>query len=110
MKHKKQKYTILSKNQELELTPNDNFIIKKDCIENYEIIDFHCHSYEGLCQLFQLFLQKGKTNHSKSRTALSCFLFSINLVDLNKVYFSNCPTKLFSFVGFETKIKLLFNK
>lgn len=106
MRNKKKKYNILSKNEELELTPNGDFIIKKDLIENYEIIDFHCHSYEGLCQLFPTFLQKKKTNYNKSLMDLSCFPFSINLFDMNKVYFSACPTKIFSFDGVKTKIKL----
>lgn len=106
MRYKKKKYTILSENGELELTENGDFIIKKDLVENYQIIDFHCHSFEGLCQLFPPFLQKGKTNYNKSLMDLSCFPFSMNLFDLNKVYFSDCPTKLFSVDGFKTKIKL----
>lgn len=106
MRYKKKKYAILSKNEELELTSNGDFTIKKDLVESYEIIDFHCHSYEGLCQLFPPFLQKKKTNYNKSLMDISCFPFSIDLFDLNKVYFSDCPTKLFSFDGFKTRIKL----
>lgn len=106
MRHKKKKYAILAENEELELTSNGDFIIKKDLVENYEIIDFHCHSYEGLCQLFPTFLQKKKTNYNKSLMDLSCFPFSINLFDLNKVYFSDCPTNLLSFDGIKTKLKL----
>lgn len=106
MRYKKKKYTILSENKELELTANGDFIIKKNLVENYEIIDFHCHSYEGLYQLFPLFLQRKKTNYNKSFMDLSCFPFSMNLFDLNKVYFSSCPSRLFSFDGFKTKIKL----
>lgn len=37
---------------------------------------------------------------------LSCFPFSIDLFDLNKIYFSDCPTKLFSLDGLQTKMKL----
>ena len=37
---------------------------------------------------------------------LSCFPFSMDLFDLNKVYFSDCPTKLCSLDGLKTKIKL----
>lgn len=106
MRYKKKKYTILSENEELELTSNGDFVIKKDLVEDYEIIDFHCHSYEGLYQLFPPLLQRKKTNHNKSLMDLSCFPFSINLFDLNKIYFSDCPTKLFSLDGFKTKIKL----
>lgn len=106
MRYKKKKYAILFENEELELTLNGDFIIKKDLVEDYEIIDFHCHSFEGLCQLFPPFLQKKKTDYNKSLMDLSCFPFSINLFDLNKIYFSDCPTKLFSIDGFKTKMKL----
>lgn len=37
---------------------------------------------------------------------LSCFPFSIDLFDLNKIYFSDCPAKLFSLDGLQTKVKL----
>ena len=60
MRHKKEKYAILSENEELELTSNGDFVIKKDLVENYEIIDFHCHSFEGLCQLFPPFYKRRK--------------------------------------------------
>lgn len=106
MRCKKKKYTILSENKELELALNGDFKIKKEFVENYEIIDFHCHSYEGLYHLFPPFLQKKKTNEYKSLMGLSCFPFSIDLFDLNKIYFSDCPTRLFSIDGLTTKIKL----
>lgn len=106
MRYKKKKYTILSENKELELALNGDFKIKKEFVENYEIIDFHCHNYEGLCELFPPFLQKKKTNKYKSLMDLSCFPFSIDLFDLNKIYFSHCPTRLFSISGLKTKIKL----
>ena len=102
----KKKYTILSENEELELTSKGDFVIKRALAENYEIIDFHCHSYECLFQLFPLFLQKKKSDFNKSLMDLSCFPFSIDLFDLNKIYFSKCPTKLFSLAGLRTKIKL----
>lgn len=103
---KKKKYIIKAENEELELTSNGDFIIKKDLAENYEIIDFHCHSYESLFQLFPHFLQKKKTDFTKSLMDLSCFPFSIDLFDMNKIFFSDCPTNLFSLNGLRTKIKL----
>lgn len=54
----KKKYTILSENEELELTSNGDFVIKRALAENYEMIDFHCHSYECLFRLFPLFYKK----------------------------------------------------
>jgi len=102
----KKKYTILSENEELELKSNGDFVIKRALAENYEIIDFHCHSYESLFQLFPPFLQKKKSDDHKSLMDLSCFPFSIDLFDLNKIYFSNCPATLFSLDGLRAKIKL----
>lgn len=106
MKYKKKKYSITLENKELNLSSNGDFIIKKELVEKYEIIDFHCHCFEGLYQLFPAFLQKKKIKHNKSLMDLSCFPFSMDLFDLNKIYFSDCPTKLFSLNGFKTKIKL----
>lgn len=106
MKHKKKKSMIINKNKELALVSNGDFVIKKELVDDYEIIDFHCHSFEGLSQLFPSLLQKKKKNDKKSLMDVSCFPFSMNLFDLDKVYFSDCPTKLQSFDGFKTKIKL----
>lgn len=106
MKNKIEKYRILAENNELALAQNGDFIIKKEYVEHYEIIDFHCHSYEGLCQLFPPLLQKAKNNNKKSLMDISCFPFSMHLFDLNNIYFSDCPTNLFSLDGIKTKIKL----
>lgn len=97
---------VLMDNPELELNENGDFRINKQFIADYEIIDFHCHIYNGLSQLFPPLLQREKNNDSKSLMDLSCFPFSMNLFDLDKVYFSGYPTKLFSIDGFKTKIKL----
>lgn len=35
-----------------------------------------------------------------------CFPFSLGLSDLDKIYFTKCPTKLFSANGIKTRIKL----
>lgn len=52
---RKKKSIILSENEELELASNGDFIMKKEYVEKYEIIDFHCHTYEGLYRLFPYF-------------------------------------------------------
>ena len=62
----KKKYAILSKNEELELASNGDFVIKRALAENYEIIDFHCHTYESLFQLFPPFLRIKKSDFNKS--------------------------------------------
>lgn len=102
----KKKYAILSKNEELELASNGDFVIKRALAENYEIIDFHCHTYESLFQLFPPFLRIKKSDFNKSLMSLSCFPFSIDLFDINKICYSDFPTKLFSPNGLKTKVKL----
>lgn len=47
-------------NPELVLCENGDFKIKADLVEQYEIIDMHCHIFNGLSQLFPAFLQKEK--------------------------------------------------
>lgn len=37
---------------------------------------------------------------------MSCFPFSLGLFDLNKIYFTKCPTQLLSVDGIKTRIKL----
>lgn len=106
MRGKKKKIAILAKNKELELHTNGDFIIKKDLVKEYDIIDFHCHIYEGLSHLFPPLLQKKRTKLHTSLMDRSCFPFSMRLFDLDKVYFSSCPTKVCSMDGLKTKIKL----
>ena len=65
----KKKYAILSKNEELELASNGDFVIKRALAENYEIIDFHCHTYESLFQLFPPFLRIKKSDFNNLNSA-----------------------------------------
>lgn len=106
VKNRKSKQTILSNNPELELCSNGDFRIKFDFIKQYEIIDFHCHLYEGLSELFPSFLQKEKENNNKSLMDMSCFPFSMDLFDLDQTYFTKSPKKLLSLDGIKTKVKL----
>lgn len=45
----------MSDNPELLLCENGDFKIKADLVEQYEIIDMHCHIFRGLSQLFPSF-------------------------------------------------------
>lgn len=106
MRHNRLKQQIMSNNPELVLCENGDFKIKADLVEKYEIIDMHCHTFSGLSQLFPPFLQIEKFNKDVSLMDMSCFPFSMKLFDLDKIYFTNCPTKLFSVDGIKTRIKL----
>ena len=104
--HEREKRQIALLNPELELCENGDFKIKAELVKKYEIIDMHCHLFRGLSQLFPAFLQQEIRNKTVSLMDKSCFPFSMGLFDLNKIYFSDCPTKLFSLDGIRTRVKL----
>lgn len=106
MKDREIKERICVDNPELILCENGDFSIKKELIENYEIIDMHCHLYKGLSQLFPPVLRKEIVDLNKSLMDLSCFPFSMEQFDLDQIYFTKCPTQLFSKDGLKTRIKL----
>ncbi|MBP3604176.1 MAG: amidohydrolase family protein [Lachnospiraceae bacterium] len=106
MRYGSEKQKILINNPELLLCDNGDFKIKSELVEKYEIIDMHCHLFKGLSQLFPAFLQKEKYNDNQSLMDLSCFPFSMELFDLEKIYFTKCPTKLLSVNGIKTRVKL----
>ena len=66
----------------------------------------HCHIYNGLSQLFPTILQKEKSNSRKSLMDTSCFPYTIDLFDLNKISFTECPTSILSMQGIQARIKL----
>ena len=66
MRNKREKQQIASNNPELLLCENGDFKIDKSLVEKYEIIDMHCHLYNGLSQLFPTILQQEKYNDKKS--------------------------------------------
>jgi len=106
MKYCREKIKILEENPELQLCDNGDFKINVDLVDNYEIIDMHCHLFSGLSQLFPSFLQKEKWNKEKSLMDMSCFPFSMKLFDLDEIYFTKCPTTLLSSDGIKARIKL----
>lgn len=97
---------IVSNNTELLLCENGDFKINKSLVDKYEIIDMHCHLYNGLLQLFPTILQQERYNDKKSLMDMSCFPFSMRLFDLDKIYFTGCPSKLCSIDGMKARIKL----
>ena len=106
MRNKSEKQQIVSNNPELLLCENGDFKIDKSLVAKYEIIDMHCHLYNGLSQLFPTILQQEKYNDKKSLMDMSCFPFSMRLFDLGKIYFTGCPAKLCTIDGMKARIKL----
>lgn len=52
MQHNREKQQSMLDNPELVLCENGDFRIKAELVDNYEIIDMHCHIFRGLSQLF----------------------------------------------------------
>ena len=74
MKYCREKIKILEENPELQLCDNGDFKINVDLVDNYEIIDMHCHLFAGLSQLFPSFLQ---ISHLPSLLSSFIYLFSV---------------------------------
>lgn len=72
MHHNRKKQQIVLDNPELVLCENGDFKIKADLVEQYEIIDMHCHIFKGLSKLFPAFLQRKKFNKHVSLMDMSC--------------------------------------
>lgn len=101
------KEDILVDCPELELTEFGDFAIRKDCIKDYEIIDFHCHLFSSLKELFPKFLCKEIHDMKSSFFDKSCFNFSLELFDIQKTCFTGFPERIISVDGIRTRWKLL---
>lgn len=100
------KQQIVQENPELVLSENGDFIIDKSLVDKYEIIDVHCHLFKGLAHLFPAIFQKEKNNTAVSLLDKSCFPFCMDLFNLDKISYTEYPTKLLSGNGIRTRIKL----
>lgn len=66
MYQNRKKQQIVLDNPELVLCEKGDFKIKVDLVEQYEIMNMHCHIFSGLSQFFPAFLQKEKINKNVS--------------------------------------------
>ena len=98
------KQQIVQENPELVLSENGDFIIDKSLVDKYEIIDVHCHLFKGLAHLFPAIFQKEKNNTAVSLLDKSCFPFSMDLFNLDKISYTEYPTKLLSGNGIRKEL------
>lgn len=103
----KTKEDILIDCPELELTEFGDFVIRKDCIKDYQIIDFHCHLFSGMKELFPEILSKEIQDMKSSFFDQGCFNFSLELFDIDKVYFTGFPESIISIDGMKAWWKML---
>ena len=108
MRHIKEKQQIVKDNPELQLCENGDFKIKAELVEKYEIIDMHCHLFQGLSQLFPSILQKEKWDQNASLMDMSCFPFSIELFDLDHISFYKMSYKVTDAGWDQSKDKAFF--
>ncbi len=101
------KDTILQTYPELELTSSGDFKVKEEYVRHYEIIDFHCHMFKGMDELFPSISRREKANMHVSLFDKSCFPFTNRLFDLDEVYYTKFPNNLLSVDGLATRIKLV---
>lgn len=93
------KKDILKDFEELELTEFGDFKIKEELVKEYEIIDFHCHLYDGLKSFLPKIFRKKSIDLDSSFFDLSCYPISLKYFDFNKELFTTYPKKLISLGG-----------
>ncbi len=101
------KKDVLLNWSELELTEFGDFIVQKDYVKDYKIIDFHCHLFAGLKECFPKLLRNELKDMDASFFDESYAPFSLNQFDINKVTFTDYPKTLLSTSGVGAKIKFL---
>ncbi len=102
----KNKEDILKDLPELELTDFGDFKIKDELVKNYEIIDFHCHLFEGVKSFIPKVFRKSSMDLESSFFDLSCYPISLKYFDFNKELFTTYPEKLLSFGGLKLAYEL----
>lgn len=93
------KADILKDFHELELTEFGDFKIKDELVKEYEIIDFHCHLYDGVKGFLPKIFRKKSIDFGASFFDLSCYPISLKYFDFHKELFTAYPEKLMSIDG-----------
>lgn len=85
------KVDLLRDFPELSLTDFGDFMVKKEFVESYEIIDFHCHLYNGAKSFVPKLMRKEHKDMSKSFFDMSCYPINIECFNFNNVLFTSYP-------------------
>lgn len=101
------KSDILNDFPELYLSDFGDFIVKKECIEPYEIIDFHCHLYSGAKSFVPKLMRKEHEDMDKSFFDMSCYPINIHSFNFNRVLFTSYPHEKSSIGLLKTAYELL---
>jgi len=93
------KKDILRDFPELELTDFGDFKVKEELVRDYDIIDFHCHLYDGVKSFLPKIFRKKSIDLDSSFFDLSCYPISLKYFDFDKELFTTYPKKLVSLGG-----------
>ncbi len=103
----KNKEDILRDFPELEITDFGDFKVKDELIKDYDIIDFHCHLYEGVKSLIPKIMRRSSNDLDTSFFDGSCFPISIKYFNFNKVLYTTFPERFLNLKLIYTGLKLL---
>lgn len=103
----KSKQDILDMYPELELTSIGDFVIRKEYLLDYEIIDFHTHTFPGVSGMLPSLFRHELDDDRVSFFDLSCYPGSVSFFDFNKVGYRSWPDSFWSPPGLKTAFDLL---
>lgn len=103
----KSKQDILDSVPELELTSFGDFVVCRECVQGYEIIDFHTHTFSSISGMLPKLFRRELDDDRVSFFELSCYPGSVGFFDVNKVGYRSWPKSLWSFSGVKTALDLL---
>ncbi len=101
------KEQILETYPELELTDCGDFVIRKELVEGYEIIDFHTHTFSSIAGSLPGLFRKEMEDNQASFFDLSCYPGEAKYFNLDAIGYRTWPESLFTTNGIGTAADLL---
>lgn len=102
----KSKQDILGILPELELTDGGDFVVRGECVRDYEIIDFHTHSFQAVAGFLPSPFRRELDDERACFFDLSCYPGSVGFFDFDRVGYRLWPERLWSLSGFKTALDL----
>ncbi|MBN1428039.1 MAG: amidohydrolase [Anaerolineae bacterium] len=101
------KRDILNMFPELELTGFGDFAVRKEYVQDYEIIDFHTHTFPSVSGMLPALFRRELDDGQASFFDLSCYPGSVSFFNFSKVGYRCWPESFWSFPGLKTAFDLL---
>lgn len=103
----KSKQDIINMFPQLELTGYGDFIIRKEYVQDYEIIDFHTHTFPSVSGMLPALFRTELDDDRACFFELSCYPGSVDFFDITKVGYRDWPESFWSSSGLKTALDLL---